>query len=82
MDPPDKLLTIITALQELESDTTLPKNIKTKLATTIKLLTENAEQSIKVSRALHALESLGDDSNVPSFTRTQVFNIVSMLEVV
>ena len=78
----DKLLTIITTLQELGADTTLPKNIKTKIAATIKLLSDAGETTIKASRALHELTLLTEESNIESFTRTQLFNVVSMLETV
>ncbi len=78
----DTLQQIIVCLQELEQDATTPKNVKAKIATTIKLLHEDSERSIKVSKALHELEEIAEDINVQSYTRTQIFNIVSLLEVV
>lgn len=77
-----KLSEVLLALKEIEADQTLPKSIKTKISSTIKLLEEKGEISIKVSRALHEIEQLADDVNTPSFIRTQLFNITSMLEVV
>lgn len=77
-----KLSEVLLSLKEIESDQTLPKSIKTKISSTIKLLEEKGEISIKVSRALHEIEQLADDVNTPSFIRTQLFNITSMLEVV
>jgi uncharacterized protein (UPF0147 family) len=78
----DTLQQAIFALHELEQDTTTPKNVKTKVASTLKILNENGEVSIKKSRALHELEELSEDINVQSYTRTQLFNIVSLLEIV
>ena len=78
----EKVRGVIDALKELEGDSSLPKNVKTKVASIIKILEEKGEVSMKVSRALHELESLADDSTTPSFTRTQLFNITSMLDVV
>lgn len=78
----DALQQAITALQELEQDTTTPKNVKTRIISTLKLLSENTEVSIKVSKALHELEEITENENVQSYTRTQLFNIVSLLEVV
>lgn len=78
----DNLQQAIFALQELEQDVTTPKNIKLKLVTTLKLLNDSGETSIKVSKALHELEELSEDVNVQSYTRTQLFNIVSLLEIV
>ena len=45
-------------------------------------LQEKTEVSIKVSRALHELESIAEDNNMQSYTRMQIFNIVSALEMV
>jgi len=79
----EKLVTVITMLRELEEDNSVPKNIKNKISLTIKdLETSTEETSIKVSRALHVLEELTDDSNMQAYTRTQLFNIVSALEIV
>ncbi|VVB81380.1 Uncharacterised protein [uncultured archaeon] len=78
----DTLQQIIFALQELEQDTTTPKNVKMKVISTLKILNENGEISFKKSKALHELEELSEDINVQSYTRTQLFNIVSLLEIV
>ena len=78
----DSLNQVIVALKELEDDISTPKSVKIKIASTIKVLNQNGEISIKVSRALHELEDIAEDVNVQSYTRTQIFNIVSLLEVV
>ncbi len=78
----DELRNVLAALQELEQDSSTPKHVRAKLVSTIKVLGENAETSIKVSKALHELEDLTEDTNVQSYTRTQLFNIVSLLEIV
>ena len=72
---------VVAALRELEGDNQVPKNVKAKVTSTITLLEQDAEMSIKVSRALQELEQLSEDSNMQSYTRTQIFNIVSLLEV-
>jgi len=78
----DTLQQAIFALQELEQDVTTPRIVKARIATTLKLLNDSGETSIKVSKALHELENLSEDVNVQSYTRTQLFNIVSLLEIV
>ncbi len=78
----DTIQQVISALKELEQDTSTPKNVKLKISSTLKLLSDNSETSIKVSKALHELEDIAEDSNVQSYTRMQIFNIVSLLEVV
>ncbi len=78
----DQLTTVIAALRELEQDNQIPKNVKVKITGTISVLEQNAEMPIKVSRALQELEQLTEDNNMQAYTRTQIFNIVSLLEVI
>jgi uncharacterized protein (UPF0147 family) len=76
-----QLMMALAALRELEQDTQLPKNVKTKIASTIQMLEQDGETSIKVSRAQQELEALAEDNNMQAYTRTQIFNVVSLLEV-
>lgn len=77
----DQLPMVIAALRELEQDNDVPKNVKASIATTIQILEQDGELSIKVSRALQELERLAEDNNMQAYTRTRIFNIVSLLEV-
>ncbi|PIN76002.1 hypothetical protein COV18_01095 [Candidatus Woesearchaeota archaeon CG10_big_fil_rev_8_21_14_0_10_37_12] len=79
-DSMDELTQVITALKELEEDTSTPKSVRLKATSTIKLLAEECEKSLKVSRALQELETVTEDINVQSYTRMQLLNIVSLLE--
>lgn len=71
---------IIDILKELEDDNTVPRNVKNKIQNTIEILNEDSEISIKKSKALHYLDEIADDVNLQSYTRTQIWNIVSLLE--
>ncbi len=62
-------------------DNTVPKNVRARIDKTILLLQKDEEQKIKVSRAMHELEEISNDTNMQSDTRTQIFNIISVLEV-
>ena len=76
------LIEVIDALNELKEDNTVPKNVKAKLENMIVVLNEKTETSIRVSRVMHEIEEIADDANMQSFTRTQIFNVVSLLEMV
>lgn len=78
----DSFQQVLVALQDLEQDSATPKNVRLKIAAAIKVLNDDSEKSIKVSRILSQLEELSEDANMQSDTRTQIFNIVSLLEVV
>lgn len=77
----EQLAMVVAALRELESDTQMPKNIKAKIVSTITFLQQDSEMSLKVSRAFQELEQLTADNTLQSDTRTQIFNIMSLLEV-
>ena len=71
---------IISALEELNGDSTVPKNIKNKIIAIIQVLNEQVEKPIKISKALTELEDVSNDVNMQAYTRTQIYNIISMLE--
>lgn len=78
----EKIKKIIEALRALQDDITVPKNLKNKLEGTINILNEDVEPSIRVNKVLHELDEINDYTNIQSHTRTQIWNIVSMLEAV
>ncbi len=72
---------IIASISELQEDSTVPKNVKEKVQRIIQTLKdEKAELSMRVDKALQILDDVAEDSNLQSYTRTQIWNIVSMLE--
>lgn len=70
----------IEKLQELESDINIPKNIKIKIKKIVDILKEDTELSIKINKALNELDEISNDPNLEPYTRTQIWNIVSILE--
>ena len=71
---------VIQALEELQNDVAVPKNVKTKIELTIKALQEQTRDSLRASKALHELEEITEDNNMQPHIRTQIFNVVSLLE--
>jgi len=80
----EQLQNIVDALEELANDNTVPRNIKSKVEGVITLLKEDNGQdmSIKINKALSELDEISDDTNLQSYTRTQIWNIASMLEMI
>ncbi len=75
------LADVIASISELQDDTTVPKNVKEKVQKILETLRdEKAELSMRVDKALQILDDVAEDSNLQSYTRTQIWNIVSMLE--
>jgi uncharacterized protein (UPF0147 family) len=75
-----ELKEVIELLNDLKKDVFIPKNVKDRIESTINILKDEDEVAIKVNKALHELEEVADDANLQPFTRTQIWNIVSVLE--
>ena len=71
---------IIEILEELQSDSSVPKNVKEKIEITINALKEDNELKLCVNKALHELDEIADDPNLESYARSQIWNVVSLLE--
>jgi uncharacterized protein (UPF0147 family) len=75
-----QLNSIVSVLKELEEDVTVPRNVKLKLQKTVVLLREEKEVSMRIDRALQELDEIGEDTNLQPYIRTQIWNVVSLLE--
>jgi len=70
----------IESLAMIEEDTTVPKNIRIRIKTTITNLQEEGDESIKIDRSLENLSEVAEDPNLSSYTRMQIWSVVSNLE--
>lgn len=78
-----QILEIVECIRELSEDATLPKNVKQKIDSIIEILNNGGSSiSMQVSKAIHELEDLVEDKNLESYSRTQLYNIMSRLETV
>jgi uncharacterized protein len=71
---------VIAALSDLHSDSSVPRNVRTKIDFMIATLKQDSELSIKVNRCLSELDEISSDVNLQSYTRTQLWNVMSILE--
>ena len=57
------------------------KNIRIKIKSTISILQQdNCDINIKIDRSLQELSEVADDPNISSYTRMQIWSVVSQLE--
>ena len=75
-----KITDMVALLEELQDDMSVPRNVKDKLHFCSAALQDDTDVSLKVDKVRHALDAISDDSNLQSYTRTQIWNVVSMLE--
>jgi len=74
---------IIQFLSQIKDDRTVPKNIRASCEECIKDLQNDEEElSVRLNSCISTLDEVSNDPNIPSYTRTQIWNIVSMLEVI
>jgi len=73
----DRFHEVIEALEFLKQDSMTIKKVKERADLIIKLLKGNSENNI--DQALRQLEDL-DSSEIPSYDRTQIWDVVSLLE--
>ena len=73
-----QLKEIIFFLNELKEDSTVNKNIKEKIDKVISFLENDNE--LGVAKALTEFEDLMEKNEIQPYTRSQIWNVVSMLE--
>lgn len=79
----EQLESVLKMLTEITEDRRVPRNIREAAEATKKNLEENErEWDVKLSTAISTLDEITNDPNMPGYTRTQIWNIVSMLEII
>jgi|TARA_Y100000310_G_C20633406_1_gene789872 uncharacterized protein (UPF0147 family) len=72
---------VSTLLSEISEDPSTPKNVRSKIGNIMNILgCQDHEDSIKKDKVLCELDELTNDNNIQQFTRTQIWNVVSLLE--
>lgn len=77
----ERLEPVTEMLKQVAEDTSVPNNIKEDCENCIDVLKdEDEELSVRVNSCTSTLDEVANDANIPMYTRTQIWNIVSMLE--
>lgn len=71
---------IVSSLNEIQEDATVPRNVRMQIQSIIATLKTETELSIKLNKALSELGDIANDVNLQSYTRTQIYNVISILE--
>jgi len=73
--------TINKLLDEINGDRTVPRNIRSLIEEAKNDLNdEEKDMEVRINSTISILDNVSNDPNIPIYTRTQVWNIVSMLE--
>lgn len=78
---PTQLDEILELMVQLQEDDYVPKNVKIRLTNACTSLRCSEKSiSLRIDESLQELDEISEDSNIPTHTRTQIWNIVSRLE--
>ena len=78
---PEDLQEILDTLENLHGDNAIPKNIRFKIKEAMNILNDNQKNmDLRVDTSIEHLGELSDDPNLPSYSRTEIWGIVSQLE--
>tara|TARA_Y100000310_G_scaffold325801_1_gene389850 strand:+ start:1537 stop:1785 length:249 start_codon:yes stop_codon:yes gene_type:complete len=77
----DKLTQAKSTLSAVLDDTTVPRSIKVKVRKALEVFSSSEKtEALMIDQVLQDLDDITEDPNTPSYTRTQIWNIVSTLE--
>ncbi len=72
---------IVEDLSSIEKDATIPKNVRLRIKTAIELLNgSDPNLNLRIDKSIQELGDVADDPNVPSYTKMQIWSVVSQLE--
>lgn len=71
---------VISLLEQILNDRTVPKNIRKAAEDSKNVLSTNDSDEVRISTAIHILDEIINDPNMPMYTRTKIWNAVSILE--
>jgi uncharacterized protein len=72
---------VIPLIQQVSNDKTVPRNIRTKCEDAVKILQNDKEDiAVRVNTIISGMDEISNDPNIPTYTRIQIWNIVSLLE--
>ena len=75
-----ELDSVINSLNEIQLDSIIPRNVRARIDGIISTLKQDMELSIKINKSLNELDEISNDVNLQSYTRTQIWNVMSLLE--
>ncbi|MEM4133852.1 MAG: UPF0147 family protein [Candidatus Micrarchaeia archaeon] len=79
-DKEQKISQIISLIDLMLEDVSVPRNVKKAIEDAKKRLTEKGDPAIRAGAAIYYIQEISEDINLPQHARTQVWQILSALE--
>lgn len=78
----EQLKNITSTLCGIRDDDSVPKNVRTRMEKVMNCLNqEDKEACLNINEALQELSEVSNDPNLPVYTRVEILNIISALEI-
>ncbi len=73
---------VLEDLSLIEKDMTIPKNVRGRIKVAMDILGGDKDKNVrlKIDKSVEELAEIADDPNIPSYTKMQIWSIVSQLE--
>jgi len=70
-------------LKVISDDTTTPRNIRRAAKSSMDILTDTSiTHGVRAANAISILDEISQDPNMPPYTRTRIWSVVSILETI
>ncbi len=80
-DYDDRFHQAVSILTLISNDTTTPRNIRRAAKEALGFLMSSDEgHAVRAAQAVNILDDISQDPNMPAYTRTRIWNVVSILE--
>jgi uncharacterized protein (UPF0147 family) len=77
----EKIAEIINFIDLLTKDTSIPRNVRKGLEDAkASLQNVNEDPTVRISNAVYAIQEVSNDVNLPLHARTQIWQVLGMLE--
>jgi uncharacterized protein (UPF0147 family) len=70
----------VNLMTEVLEDRGVPRNVRTKIEEAKNNVLKKRVQAIDISNAIYLLDDISNDPNIPSYARTTIWEIISLLE--
>ena len=77
------IIQAMSVLKEVSEDTTTPRNIRRATKNAMDALQDTSiSHAVRAANAISTLDEISQDPNMPPYTRTRIWNVVSILETI
>ena len=71
----------IELIKQVSEDRGVPRNIREKCTESMDILKDDKQElDVRINTVITTMDEISNDPNLPMYTRTQIWNIVSLLE--